>query len=132
MGGKNEKMERTKEVLFMKIKKEKYYCMQFVGGQRGFLKNELVYVESFGRKVYFQMLSDQCVAYRKLDEVEKELADDDFLRIHQSYLVNMSFIDDIYGYEVYLKSGLSLPVPRTRYRDVRESFLYWRDKYILF
>ena len=69
----------------------KQYHMHFVGGERIVLKDELVYAESYGRKVHFQMINGRYVAYRKLDEVERELADHDFLRIHQSYLVNMNF-----------------------------------------
>ena len=110
----------------------KQYHMHFVGGERIVLKDELVYAESYGRKVHFQMINGRYVAYRKLDEVERELADHDFLRIHQSYLVNMTFIDTIHDCEVYMKSGLSLPISKTRYRDVRESFLYWKDEYMVF
>lgn len=112
----------------MDAKEKKQYCMRFVGGERTLLKDDLVYVESYGRKVYFQMVNGQYVAYRKLNQVEEELADRDFLRIHQSYLVNMNFINNIHRYQAYLKSGLALPVPRTRYRQVKESYQYWKKE----
>lgn len=124
----NDKVKWTKEVLFMGYKEIKKYCMHFVGGERIVSKNELMYVESYGRKVFFQLINNQYVAYRKLDEVERELSDHDFLRIHQSYLVNMRFINDIYGYQAYLTTGFSLPIPRARYRDVREVYLYWKNE----
>ena len=64
----------------------------------------------------------------KLSEMEGLLSEHGFLRIHQSYLVNMRYIVKISGYRLELKQHIVLPVPKNRYQYVkREYALYSGD-----
>ena len=54
--------------------------------------------------------------YGKLDELEKELQGNDFIRIHQSYLVNMKHIEKVSRYEALLNNGIKLEIPKARYK----------------
>ncbi len=110
----------------MSEKEEEQYTIWFDRKGKKVLRDEIVYVESYGRKVYFELLNEECVAYRKLDEVEQELADNNFLRIHQSYLVNMYYIDHIEDYQVYLITGQTLPIPRVRFAEVQGTYVDWK------
>ncbi|MEA4815108.1 MAG: LytTR family DNA-binding domain-containing protein [Oscillospiraceae bacterium] len=51
--------------------------------------------------------------YGKLDEVAQELADENFVRIHQRYLVNAAAVTQVCGGEVTLNSGAVLPISRS-------------------
>lgn len=51
--------------------------------------------------------------YGKLNEVEQELADVNFVRIHQRYLVNAAAVTQVCGSEVTLNSGTVLPISRS-------------------
>lgn len=51
--------------------------------------------------------------YGKLDEVERELADSRFVRIHQRYLVHAPAVERVDGGEVTLRGGTVLPVSRS-------------------
>lgn len=46
--------------------------------------------------------------YGTLNDMEKELAGDTFVRIHQNYLVNMKYIENVSRYKAVLNNGVSL------------------------
>lgn len=64
--------------------------------------------------------------YEKLDWVEEKLSGFHFLRIHKSYLVNMKHIRKINNYTAFLDTGEELPVPRSRFRAAKETFVAYK------
>ncbi len=55
--------------------------------------NEIVYIESDNNKCILKRQGgEKYRIYKKLGDIERELADNVFLRCHQSYIVNMSYI----------------------------------------
>jgi DNA-binding LytR/AlgR family response regulator len=64
--------------------------------------------------------------YKKLDEIELELRESGFLRIHQSYLVNCIHVKKLVRYTVIMDNGAELSVPKIRYKDVRESIAEYK------
>lgn len=99
----------------------------FREGERRLTLHQIVYVESKLHRLYFHLEDGQIrTMYGILNEWEEKMCNDDFLRIHQSYLVNMHYIRQISGYEVYLENDIKLTVPRTRYRQVRERFMVYQ------
>lgn len=59
-----------------------------------------------------------------LDELEKKLDPDVFVRTHRSCLVNISFVSELQPwfsgtYQIKLRNGQELPVARRRARDIR-------------
>ena len=65
-----------------------------------------------------------------LNKLEAELEGEDFLRVHQSYLVNMRFIKDISRYKVVFGIGkdekMEVSIPRARYNDVEKRFISFK------
>ena len=53
--------------------------------------------------------------YGTLNEVEQEMIDFSFLRIHQSFLVNLNHIKSVTGYKVILSNNQELIIPKARY-----------------
>ena len=91
----------------------------------------LLYVESKLHKLEFYIMEEELnkyLLYGKLDEVEKELEDKAFLRIHQSYLVNMKHIVGINRYEVLLNNGIRLKISKDRYKSVKEKFVSYKGE----
>ncbi len=74
--------------------------------------DEILYFESL--KDYLQIfLTDQRLIYKaRISDMEEELRDDQFLRIHKSYLVNTSKIKSVSPTEISLE-GIRLPIGRT-------------------
>lgn len=86
----------------------------------------LVYVESKLHKLEFHVIEERMITYsmyKTLNALEKELLEFGFLRIHQSYLVNLRHIKKVTSYQAILNNGQMLPIPKTRYRDVKNTFI---------
>lgn len=74
--------------------------------------DEILYIESL--KDYVQIfLTDQKFIYKaRISDMEEELHEDQFLRIHKSFLVNMSRIRSVSPLEVTI-DGIHLPIGRS-------------------
>ena len=77
---------------------------------------EILYFESDKRKVNCVTESGNYSFYGKLDDVEKELENSGFVRIHQRYLVRVSAIRYICGNEVQLEK-CTLPISRSYHQQ---------------
>lgn len=63
--------------------------------------------------------------YEKLDALEEKLKEHGFLRVHNSYLVNMEHIRSISSYILTLDNGEQLSVPKSRYKQVKQEFAWF-------
>ena len=119
------------ECLDFLLKKRRYddkrMEFSFVGGNRSILLRELMYIESRSHKLRFVRISDSLYMYGRVDALEKKLSKYNFVRCHQSYLVNLGFIDKIRNYCIYLSEGTEIPVSRPRYSKVRDQFLKYKE-----
>lgn len=99
----------------------------FAKGKKEIFTDSVVYIESDRHRVIFYVfnsnnLLDEYYLYDKLDNVEQELKNYGFLRIHKSYLVNMQYIEDILRYKAVLSTGAELPIPRDKYIRVEQKY----------
>jgi DNA-binding LytR/AlgR family response regulator len=78
--------------------------------------HDMLYAESVGNYVSVYTDGKKIIAYLTMKSLESQLPADDFIKIHQSYLVNCSKIDAIEGNEIKV-GGKSLPISRN-YRDL--------------
>lgn len=86
----------------------------------------IIYIESKLHRLEFHVIDAHVKTYTMygtLNVLEKELYEFGFLRIHQSYLVNLQHIKKMKGYHAVLNNGQMLPIPKTRYRDVKNAFI---------
>lgn len=66
--------------------------------------------------------------YEKLSALEDTLKSDDFIRIHQSYLVNIKHIKNVVRYHVILNNDVELVIPKARYTYVKEQFISYQGE----
>jgi DNA-binding LytR/AlgR family response regulator len=78
--------------------------------------NDILYAESVGNYVSVFTKDKRIIAYLTMKSLESQLPPNDFIKIHQSYLVNASKIDAIEGNEIKVGSR-SLPMSRN-YREM--------------
>jgi len=64
--------------------------------------------------------------YKKMDELEAELAGMGFVRIHQSFLINMKYIERIRSYVMILTTGKEISVPKSRYQEVKRQYTLYK------
>lgn len=62
----------------------------------------------------------------RLADHAARLAEDDFLRIQRSFLVNMHHIEDIRNYTAKLTGGETLPVSRRGYGELTRRYVTWK------
>lgn len=87
---------------------------------------DIVYCESDGPYCKFYFANNKTlISSKTLKETEEVLQDCDFCRIHNSYLINMKFVDKYIrgeGGEVILTNGKKLPVSRAKKQDFLQLF----------
>lgn len=115
-------METILDRMAYKEKKERF---QFIDGERELSVHKICYVESKGHNLNFYVRNqeiEKLIMYGKMSDVEDILTQYEFIRIHKSYLVNVKEIKKIVNYQAELKMGASLPIPRDKYRRVKEMY----------
>ena len=86
---------------------------------------DILYFESDRRKILVRLVSGKEYSfYEKLDAVEEALRKQDFVRCHQSFLINAKKITGLKPGEVELAGGVTLPVSKHRYKETNEAFLW--------
>ena len=91
----------------------------------------ILYIESKLHKLEFHIMENKLniyTLYGTLNELEKEMIDFSFLRIHQSFLVNLKHIKSVAGYKVLLSNNQELIIPKARYKDVKNAFVAYKGE----
>ena len=85
---------------------------------------EIMYIESRRKHIFQQTFKGEAVFYQRLDSIERSLegAAVPFIRIHQSYLVNLYHISRYYPDRIELEGGEVLPVSEARQREVKQKY----------
>jgi two-component system LytT family response regulator len=91
--------------------------------------NDIMYCESSGNYTHFYLCDDKkIVVSRQLGEYEKLLPENVFTRIHDKYIINLSYIKEYIkgsGGEVVLENGKEIPVATRRKEDFLARFEKW-------
>ena len=75
--------------------------------------SQLKYVECVRHSIYYYSTEGNFEGYGTLKKVEEWLPKGDFVRISQSFIVNLRYVSSVSATEVSLSSGESLPLSRT-------------------
>lgn len=73
-----------------------------------------------------QYKQDTLITNMTISSLEKKASELGFLRIHKSYLVNMSFIKSISSTITVLKTGEELPTSARGYQNIKSIWLEWK------
>ena len=91
---------------------------------------QVLYMESQGRKVTVYIKKDSGIKeysyYASISTLEKQLADNGFLRIHKSYLVNMRYLKAFRHDKAILSTDILLPVSQKNYAARKQEYLFWK------
>ncbi len=91
--------------------------------------SDIMYCESSGNYTNFYISDGKVILVsRQLGEYEKLLPETDFIRIHDKYVIQLSFIKEYIkgsGGEVVLENGKELPVAARRKEDFLARFEKW-------
>lgn len=113
------------------IKNRKYsgHRMEFpfVGGKRTILLDDILYIESQSHKLQFIRKGGILYMYGQINELESKMTGFNFVRCHQSLLVNLGHIEQINNYLICLSDGSEIPVSRPRYPEVKQRYLQYKE-----
>lgn len=124
----NECMDAIMERLNYSVAK---MVFDFKEGTKDVSLERLLYIESNLHKLEFHIMEDDMkiyTMYETLNTLEDRLPADDFIRIHQSFLVNIKFIKNVVRYKVELTNGIELIIPKARYTYVKEQFISYQGE----
>lgn len=105
--------------------------INFIEGYKKISVERIFYIESKLHKLEFYIMEDGLVKYtlyETLDNMERELSDRHFVRIHQSFLVNMKYVKNIKRYCLTLNNGQTFHIPRARYKNVEDVFITYKGE----
>lgn len=85
---------------------------------------EIIYIETNKRNTLIHTTSGDYISYKTMKEHQSRL-NNNFIRCHSSYIVNMEYIKDYQGYEINLLSNDTIWVSKNR----REEFLHTLTKF---
>ncbi|MEG2194401.1 MAG: LytTR family DNA-binding domain-containing protein [Terrisporobacter sp.] len=85
--------------------------------------NEITYIEVQKKDMLVHTINKNFDVKYSLEKIEKDLNLDKFIRCHKSFLINISYVENIKPNIAILESGEEIPVSRYRYKDVKEKFL---------
>lgn len=119
----NECMDAIIKKLNYSVTKRKF---DFREGRKELSLERLLYIESNLHILKFHIMEDDIkvyTMYETLNIFETKLPEDDFIRIHQSFLVNIKYIKNVARYKVILTNGVELTIPKARYTEVKKKFI---------
>ena len=91
--------------------------------------SQLYYVESFDHSLHYHTASGEIemIGAHTLADVEKELPQDQFVRCHNRYVVNLRHVDGITGNHLCVL-GQELPISRNRRKETLEALIRYAKK----
>ncbi len=119
----NECMDAILDKMNYSIIKKRF---DFKEGRKEISLERLLYIESNMHILEFHVMEDAMkvyTMYETLNVFETRLAENDFIRIHQSYLVNAKHIKNIVRCKAILTNGVELSIPKARYTEVKKKFV---------
>ncbi|MEQ2038017.1 MAG: LytR/AlgR family response regulator transcription factor [Faecalimonas umbilicata] len=103
----------------------------FVEGKKNVNLEKIYYIESNLHKVVFWIKEESLERfslYEKLNRIEEKIKNQKFIRIHQSYLVNMKHIISIKNYKTVLDNGEELPMSKAKFKAAKEAFIEYKGE----
>jgi len=89
--------------------------------QRGFKVpfTRLICAEISGKSILFHTdIGETFETRMSMDEAEKQMEGAPFLRCHNSFVVNMNYIQDVKGNDLILKNGRVIPIRKNGRKEV--------------
>ncbi len=79
--------------------------------------SDIIYIEIIGHSLYIHTEEGKTAFRQTMAEIEQMLPGEFFCRCHNSYIVNLRYIDEFSRTEIILSNGTVLPIGR-RYCDI--------------
>ena len=110
-----------------KIQDRIVFCNDTAGIRTKISLNELLLVETNGRKLRYLMRDGrEHICEGRISETAKGLSAFGFFYVQRSYIVNLKYIESVNSHEIMLCNGLRIAIGRVHSREFRKEFFKWR------
>lgn len=111
--------------IFKKLDKDKQTITFISNGNSVTVKtSSIMYIESYIHEQVIHLDNETILKSRvTLNEFEKQLSLEPFIKPHKSYLVNFKFIENLSGYNIILINGDHIPIARHKYAEFKKAFI---------
>jgi len=102
---------------------ETNYC--FIKTDKGFIKIQYVdilFIEAMHNYVIFHTTTGKQISYLKLQNVEDSLPNNQFIKIHKSFIIHNMHIQKIAGDSIWINDS-ELPISRTNKEEILKKIL---------
>lgn len=119
-----EKDKLKEAILFCyeQYRKERELLLPVNGSVRKVAPKDIYYIEIVGRKCKIRLEKEEWDTSLSIAELEAMLSGQDFIRCHQSFLVNCRYIRSFRTSSMELTDGRNVPVSKHRIKEVRQAF----------
>lgn len=76
------------------------------------MHEDILYIKADSNYMHFVTIERTRMSYKTMEQTEKDLPSELFVRIHKSYIVNIQRVIKIDTHTVYLSNGAELPIGR--------------------
>ncbi|PSL49378.1 LytTR family two component transcriptional regulator [Chitinophaga niastensis] len=116
------KVEDLLQYLYLQLHQDERLAFPTIDGLRMVSVKDIIYCESTATKttIHLQMQEKPVLVCRNMKEMEELLCNKGFFRVHNSFLINLSFMDKYIkgdGGEIIMCDGYSVPVSREKKQD---------------
>lgn len=91
------------------------------------LFNDIVYIESSNTTIYVHTKDEVYRTYGKLGDFETQLTNENFLRCHQSYIINLNFVKECKD-EFVMEGGQIVPMRQKERKQIRSKFVEYTGR----
>lgn len=127
---KKEQLFRTMDLIMKRREEREKRLIVLNQGQR-FLQvvyDNIIYCETVDRKLKVHTTQKTFLVDNKINEVDKQLADRNFFRVHKSYLINLAYVQEHDQTTVTMLNGDVVYVSRLKLKAFKENFLAFLRK----
>lgn len=116
-----------------KALKKEYCAIQdtILFAEKNITVDKIMYLESKNNDVYIHLQDGTILKERKkLDDIEKQIAKFDFIRCHQSYLVNVLYIHRCIKGHVILYDSTTIAISRKYKKSFKNQFMEYQLEHV--
>lgn len=85
--------------------------------------NDILYIEAFGHNCKVRLTNKELSVKLGINEIAKQLGDQDFVKCHRSYLVQIQHIQSIDKSSLTLDDAQQIPLSRRLYKEINQKFI---------
>lgn len=104
------------------LENDKVISIHFKGELLKISTDQILYLETVQKVTYIHTMEKEFATRKKLDVMLAELPHN-FIRCHQSFIINMDKIIYFTAGQAELCNGQKIPISRNRYKAAREAFM---------